>query len=189
MLSGVQPTGTLLLGNYLGAIRNWVNLQDLYGAAPAPRPLPTGRVPRFRARVSRSTPCLPAPLAEAPRRSAGKSSARRAQTRTSASWTCTRSRCRTTRPSCARRRARARRCTWRPASTPTVRPSSCSRTCPRTPSWPGCCSATRRLGARPRRRAVLPAPLRLFRTPRSAVVAQVDARADSQGACAAGCGA
>ena len=32
MLSGVQPTGALHLGNYLGAIRNWVNLQDLYGA-------------------------------------------------------------------------------------------------------------------------------------------------------------
>ena len=31
MLSGVQPTGTLHLGNYLGAIRNWVNLQELYG--------------------------------------------------------------------------------------------------------------------------------------------------------------
>ena len=31
MLSGVQPTGTLHLGNYLGAIRNWVNLQKLYG--------------------------------------------------------------------------------------------------------------------------------------------------------------
>ena len=33
MLSGVQPTGTLHLGNYLGAIRNWVNLQKLYGAS------------------------------------------------------------------------------------------------------------------------------------------------------------
>jgi hypothetical protein len=31
VLSGVQPTGTLHLGNYFGAIRNWVNLQDLYG--------------------------------------------------------------------------------------------------------------------------------------------------------------
>lgn len=27
ILSGVQPTGSLHLGNYLGAIRNWVNLQ------------------------------------------------------------------------------------------------------------------------------------------------------------------
>ena len=33
MLSGVQPTGTVHLGNYLGAIANWVRLQDLYGAA------------------------------------------------------------------------------------------------------------------------------------------------------------
>jgi hypothetical protein len=31
VLSGVQPTGTLHLGNYLGAIANWVRLQDLYG--------------------------------------------------------------------------------------------------------------------------------------------------------------
>ena len=31
MLSGVQPTGTLHLGNYLGAIRNWVKMQELYG--------------------------------------------------------------------------------------------------------------------------------------------------------------
>lgn len=30
VLSGVQPTGSLHLGNYLGAIRNWVNLQELY---------------------------------------------------------------------------------------------------------------------------------------------------------------
>ena len=31
MLSGVQPTGVLHIGNYLGAIRNWVKLQELYG--------------------------------------------------------------------------------------------------------------------------------------------------------------
>jgi tryptophanyl-tRNA synthetase len=30
VLSGVQPTGTLHLGNYLGAIRQWVNNQDQY---------------------------------------------------------------------------------------------------------------------------------------------------------------
>ena len=28
ILSGVQPTGVLTLGNYLGAIRNWVDFQD-----------------------------------------------------------------------------------------------------------------------------------------------------------------
>ena len=32
VLSGVQPTGSLHLGNYLGAIRNWVKLQEEYGA-------------------------------------------------------------------------------------------------------------------------------------------------------------
>ena len=30
VLSGVQPTGTLHLGNYLGAIRQWVENQDSY---------------------------------------------------------------------------------------------------------------------------------------------------------------
>ena len=27
IFSGIQPTGNLHLGNYLGAIKNWVNLQ------------------------------------------------------------------------------------------------------------------------------------------------------------------
>ena len=31
IFSGVQPTGNLHLGNYLGAIRNWVTLQNDYG--------------------------------------------------------------------------------------------------------------------------------------------------------------
>jgi len=30
VLSGVQPTGSIHLGNYLGAIRNWVALQETY---------------------------------------------------------------------------------------------------------------------------------------------------------------
>ncbi len=30
VLSGIQPTGNLHLGNYLGAIRNWIELQDQY---------------------------------------------------------------------------------------------------------------------------------------------------------------
>ena len=28
IFSGIQPSGNLHLGNYLGAIRNWVRLQD-----------------------------------------------------------------------------------------------------------------------------------------------------------------
>ncbi|MEA5452322.1 tryptophan--tRNA ligase [Leptolyngbya sp. CCNP1308] len=32
ILSGIQPTGNLHLGNYLGAIRNWVDLQKDYDA-------------------------------------------------------------------------------------------------------------------------------------------------------------
>ena len=30
VLSGLRPTGRIHLGNYFGAIRNWVRLQDLY---------------------------------------------------------------------------------------------------------------------------------------------------------------
>ncbi|KAJ3670960.1 hypothetical protein LUZ60_008386 [Juncus effusus] len=30
VVSGVQPTGSVHLGNYLGAIKNWISLQDLY---------------------------------------------------------------------------------------------------------------------------------------------------------------
>ena len=30
IFSGIQPTGNLHLGNYLGAIRNWVTLQDSF---------------------------------------------------------------------------------------------------------------------------------------------------------------
>ena len=30
IFSGIQPTGNLHLGNYLGAIRNWVSLQHDY---------------------------------------------------------------------------------------------------------------------------------------------------------------
>jgi len=30
VLSGIQPTGDLHLGNYFGAVRNWVHLQDQY---------------------------------------------------------------------------------------------------------------------------------------------------------------
>src|SRR5690606_39635041 len=31
VVSGIQPTGSLHLGNYLGAIRNWVRMQDAMG--------------------------------------------------------------------------------------------------------------------------------------------------------------
>ena len=30
ILSGIQPTGILHIGNYLGALRNWVALQHEY---------------------------------------------------------------------------------------------------------------------------------------------------------------
>ena len=51
ILSGIQPTGTPTLGNYIGAVRNWALLQsdydclymvaDLHSRAPgARRPAP-----------------------------------------------------------------------------------------------------------------------------------------------------
>ena len=43
VISGIQPTGNLHLGNYLGAIKNWIQLQILYGplcAWPACIPAP-----------------------------------------------------------------------------------------------------------------------------------------------------
>ena len=30
VFSGIQPTGTIHIGNYLGAVKNWVKLQDQY---------------------------------------------------------------------------------------------------------------------------------------------------------------
>lgn len=33
ILSGIQPTGVFTLGNYLGAIKNWVVLQEEYTCA------------------------------------------------------------------------------------------------------------------------------------------------------------
>ncbi len=30
LLSGIQPSGDLMIGNYIGSIKNWVNLQDDY---------------------------------------------------------------------------------------------------------------------------------------------------------------
>ena len=33
LLSGIQPTGTFTLGNYIGAVRNWEKLQDEYDCA------------------------------------------------------------------------------------------------------------------------------------------------------------
>ena len=35
IVSGIQPTGNLHLGNYLGAIRNWVRMQDEWTAKGA----------------------------------------------------------------------------------------------------------------------------------------------------------
>ena len=30
VLSAIQPSGSMTLGNYMGAIRNWVKMQDEY---------------------------------------------------------------------------------------------------------------------------------------------------------------
>ncbi|MGN1096928.1 MAG: tryptophan--tRNA ligase, partial [Christensenellales bacterium] len=30
LLSGIQPTGIMTIGNYIGAVQNWLKLQDDY---------------------------------------------------------------------------------------------------------------------------------------------------------------
>ena len=61
VLSGVQPTGALHLGNWLGAIRNWVELQDTHDTYVSVVDLHAITVPhdpRQLATDTRSTACL-----------------------------------------------------------------------------------------------------------------------------------
>ena len=48
IFSGIQPSGELTLGSYMGAIRNWVDLQDeydcLYCIVDMHRHPPCGRI-------------------------------------------------------------------------------------------------------------------------------------------------
>ena len=55
ILSGVQPTCNLHLGNYLGAIRNWVELQDTYDAFLFMADLHAITVPHDPAKLAEST--------------------------------------------------------------------------------------------------------------------------------------
>jgi tryptophanyl-tRNA synthetase len=65
ILSGIQPTGNLHLGNYLGAIRNWVELQNQYDAFLFMADLHAITVPHDPQRLAENTyqvlqPTLPA---------------------------------------------------------------------------------------------------------------------------------
>lgn len=55
IFSGVQPSGNLTLGNYLGAIKNWVSLQDDYNCIYAMMDLHTITVRQNPADVRRRT--------------------------------------------------------------------------------------------------------------------------------------
>jgi tryptophanyl-tRNA synthetase len=55
VLSGVQPTGNLHLGNYLGAIRNWVPLQDTHQCLFMMADLHAITVPQNPADLTRNT--------------------------------------------------------------------------------------------------------------------------------------
>lgn len=55
VLSGVQPTGNLHLGNYLGAIRNWVGLQDSHECVFMLADLHAITVPQDPAALARNT--------------------------------------------------------------------------------------------------------------------------------------
>jgi tryptophanyl-tRNA synthetase len=55
ILSGIQPTGALHLGNYLGAIRNWVQLQEEYDSFLFMADLHAITVPHDPARLAQDT--------------------------------------------------------------------------------------------------------------------------------------
>ena len=55
VLSGVQPTGALHLGNWLGAIRNWVDLQDTHDTFVCVVDLHAITVPHDPARLAEDT--------------------------------------------------------------------------------------------------------------------------------------
>ena len=55
IFSGVQPTGSLHLGNYLGAIRNWARLQDEFEAIYCVVDLPAVTAPHDPKELSRAT--------------------------------------------------------------------------------------------------------------------------------------
>ncbi len=55
IFSGVQPSGTITLGNYIGAIRNWVKLQDDYDCAFAMMDMHTITVRQTPAELRRRT--------------------------------------------------------------------------------------------------------------------------------------
>lgn len=55
ILSGIQPTGNLHLGNYLGAIRNWVELQEEYDAFLFMADLHAITVPHDRTQLAENT--------------------------------------------------------------------------------------------------------------------------------------
>ena len=55
VLSGVQPTGALHLGNWLGAIRNWVDLQDTHDTFVCVVDLHAITVPHDAARLTADT--------------------------------------------------------------------------------------------------------------------------------------
>jgi tryptophanyl-tRNA synthetase len=55
VLSGIQPTGELHLGNYLGAIRNWVEIQQEYDSFLFMADLHAITVPHDRSQLAKNT--------------------------------------------------------------------------------------------------------------------------------------
>jgi hypothetical protein len=102
VLSGVQPTGKTHLGNYLGAIRQWVGLQEQYGAQLIGQPctVPPPQHPPTPPNTPQHPP-TPCASAAAHAGTLAPNALPSLQTPSSASLTCTPSRCPTTRWSCA----------------------------------------------------------------------------------------
>ena len=70
IFSGIQPSGTLTLGNYIGALRNFSKLQDDYDCIYSIVDMHaiTGRIRRICAAAAWSLPLSTSPAASTPRR-------------------------------------------------------------------------------------------------------------------------
>ena len=55
MFSGIQPSGTLHLGNYLGAVKNWVAMQETHDCVYCAVDLHAITVRQQRAELRRNT--------------------------------------------------------------------------------------------------------------------------------------
>lgn len=58
VFSAIQPSGTITLGNYLGAVRNWVTMQEEYDCIYALADLHTITVKQEPAQMRKYSGCI-----------------------------------------------------------------------------------------------------------------------------------